>query len=170
MGQSAVLPREVKMLAIATAALIALATTASSEPSYTRRVYGSEYKTSYKHKNHDFFDPSYDLHGAYGCDYMRRYDHGHEAYDGGDAYFEESRKSIPAKRYKRSTKGLREGLREGLHLPPECKQIVADLLEIMRGQSRCPNQGETGAKEPDGMVKVDRWTLVDGEGDNPRKG
>ena len=32
------------MLAIATAALIVLATTASSEPSYTRRVYGSEYK------------------------------------------------------------------------------------------------------------------------------
>ena len=57
--------------------------------------------------------------------------------------------------------------REGLHFPPECEQLVREPMVMRDGQSV---QDEGGAREPLGMVLVDRWTLFDGEGLHPRKG
>merc|ERR1712117_634248 len=74
--RKSVLSREVKMLAIATAALLALSATV--EASISKYDYGG--RESYKHED-------YDLHGAYGSEYMRRYDHGHEAYEAEDYHF-----------------------------------------------------------------------------------
>merc|ERR1712117_513644 len=83
-------PREVSMLAIATAALIVLATTASSEP-YEHRVHGSEYNKydsgheAYKMRD---YEPSYERRYA-EADYREPH---HDRYDedhyGGDAYSE----------------------------------------------------------------------------------
>merc|ERR1712117_97472 len=82
-------PREVNMLAIATAALIVLATTASSEP-YEHRVHGSVYKYDSGHEAYKMrdYEPSYERHYA-EADYREPH---HDRYDedhyGGDAYSE----------------------------------------------------------------------------------
>jgi len=77
-SSSASLSREVKMLAIAIATAALLAFSATAEAAITKYDYGG--RESYKNEDYD----SYDLHGAYGSDYMRRYDHGHEAYEAED--------------------------------------------------------------------------------------
>merc|ERR1712117_879658 len=110
-ASSAVLfPREVKMFAIATAALIVLATTAEAATKYNYGGRGS-YKPSYEHR-------------VYGSEY-KKYDHGHEAYAmrdyshdkgyGGDVYSENSMKSRQTYRHKRSVQdeiGARQGVKE----------------------------------------------------------
>jgi len=125
----AVLSREVKMLAIATAALIVLSATAqaatkynyghrgSYEPSYEHRVYGREYKYDNGHEAYKTNDYSYERHyddQDYKPSYKRRYagqayrEPHHGSYDedhyGRDAYSEEPiydpRKSRPT--YKQS--------------------------------------------------------------------
>jgi len=69
---------------LATAALLVLAATA--EAATSKNYYGG--RESYKHKDHDSPEPSYDLHGVYGSEYMRSYDHGHEAYETKDYHHE----------------------------------------------------------------------------------
>merc|ERR1712117_299072 len=150
-SQSAVLPREVKMLAIATAALIVLATTASSEPSYTRRVYGSEYK-------------KYD--GGHEGYKMSDYRH-HDSYDegyGGDAYSEKPTYTYEPRSAYRHKRQVQDD-REGTHFPPECTRLVTEPKEMREEHS------VQGAREPpEDMVLVDRWALFDGQGLNPRSG
>ena len=72
------------MLAIAIAALVVLS--AITEAATTKYDYdGGE---SYKHEDHVFSELSSDLNRAYGSEYMRRYDRGHEAYKTNDHHYE----------------------------------------------------------------------------------
>jgi len=106
LSSSVVLPREVKMLAIVTAALLVLA--ANAEAAFVKYDYGG--RESYKHEDYDSYEhrsgdyypePSHKSHYAdqyYGHkpsyevkDYSHRphHDSYEEDYDGGDAYSEE---------------------------------------------------------------------------------
>jgi len=145
-ASSAVLfPREVKMFAIATAALIVLATTAeaatkynyggrgSYKPSYEHRVYGSEYK-KYDHGHEAYamrdysHEPSYkghydDQYYSHEPSYESHYrEPHHDSYDegyGGDVYSENSMKSRQTYRHKRSVQdeiGARQGVKEEMIL------------------------------------------------------
>merc|ERR1719422_2363797 len=151
-------PREVKMLAIATAALLAFSVTV--EAASSKYDYGGREK--YKHEHHGSYKPYY-KHGAYEREHMRRYDHGREAYEaedyhydpfyeshfadrdyrephhdsydedhyGGNAYFEElSRKSSPAKRYQRSVQD-EMGVREDQVLVPFGGKVGKKLGKIL---------------------------------------
>merc|ERR1719422_1081539 len=81
-------PREVKMLAIATAALLAFSVTV--EAASSKYDYGGREKN--KHEYHGSYKPYY-KHGAYEREHMRRYDHGHEAYEAEDYHYNPSYES-----------------------------------------------------------------------------
>merc|ERR1712117_798296 len=107
-------PREVNMLAIATAALIVLATTASSEP-YEHRVHGSVYKYDSSHEAYKMrdYEPSYERHYA-EADYREPH---HDRYDedhyGGDAYSEVPTYPSTKSRHTFKKRSFHHGVRDG---------------------------------------------------------
>merc|ERR1712154_134816 len=136
---SAVLPREVKMLATATAALIVLATTA--EGAFIKYDYGG--RESYKHEDYD------------------SYEHKRGDYYGGIAYSEEPtytyepRKSSPAKRYKRSVQE-EMGVREDQDMAREAQSCVycsecAHCMKVIGGCDPRYLQETCGKCPPDGQ-------------------
>jgi len=114
LSSSAVLPREVKMFAIATAALLVFSVTAQAATKYNYGGRGYKYDGGYKaYKRHD---PSYENH--YAEDYHREphYDgYGGDAYSEDPSYTYESMKYRPTHkqshylRYRRSIQDFREG-------------------------------------------------------------
>merc|ERR1712154_633110 len=178
LSSSAALPREVKMLATATAALIVLATTA--EGAFIKYDYGG--RESYKHEDHDSYEhkrgdyysePSHKSHYAdqyYGHkpsykiqDYSHRphHDSYDEDYYGGIAYSEEPtytyepRKSSPAKRYKRSVQE-EMGVREDQDMAREAQSCVycsecAHCMKVIGGCDPRYLQETCGKCPPDGQ-------------------
>jgi len=165
-NSSAALPREVKMFAIATAALIVLSTTAeaatkynyggrgSYKPSYEHIVYGSDngheaYKMSdYSH------EPSYASYESHYADqeysYDRRHDyreHDEEDY-GGDAYSEEptyTHEPRSAYRHKRQASVQDEGgAREPQEMGGELFRSDRERLSMGSCKGGCTNEGPGG--------------------------
>merc|ERR1712117_727096 len=173
----AVLPREVIMLAIATTALLVLATTA--EASTTKYDYGGHdyhgsYEPSHEHKGDYYHEPS---HESYYADQDSSHRPHHESYGedhyGGDAYsVEPSYTHEPRYRHRRSapqeagvtesqamgeTLDMVDGLREGLH-KKKCK--------IPMAKPRCCWFCKMCINEKtlcDGAQCINEKTLCDGE-------
>merc|ERR1712117_153235 len=160
---SAALPREVIMLAIATAALIVLATTA--ETAYIKYG-GSE---SYKHEDYDSYkshyaDQYYGHKPSYKIqDYSHRPHHNsyEEDYYGGDAYSEEptstyeSRPTYKQPRYRRSAAD-EMGVREDQDMAREAQSCVycsecAHCMKVIGGCDPRYLQETCGKCPPDGQ-------------------